>query len=161
MASGVFCFWVEQICSACPFVASSLVTPLRVFTFNKALSFEEVGAIQHEHAVGEVDEVVVVSRRHDDRHSAFGEGAQNVGDLLFRQGVNALGRFVKQQQRDIPRGCPGNDDFLLISSGEASHGGREPCGLDQEGVGQRFSCRRFVLPVDDTVPGMAAEAPMQ
>ena len=51
MASGVFCFRVEQICSAYPFVASSLVTPFRVFTFNKALSFEEVGAMSSKQAV--------------------------------------------------------------------------------------------------------------
>ena len=59
MASGVFCFRVEQICSAYPFVGSSLVTPFRVFTFNKALSFEEVGAMSNEQAVPETKGVTV------------------------------------------------------------------------------------------------------
>ena len=51
MASGVFCFRAEKRCSAYPFVASSLNTLFRVFTSNKDLSFEEVGAMSSKQAV--------------------------------------------------------------------------------------------------------------
>ena len=51
MASGGFCFRAEKRGSAYPFVASSLNTLFRVFTSNKALSFEEVGAMSSKQAV--------------------------------------------------------------------------------------------------------------
>src|SRR5688500_2441480 len=77
---------------------------------------DEAAAVKYEDPVAQADELLEVCRCQNYGQSICGEAPNDVGDLLFGQGVHALGGFIQKQRGSAEPCGTGDDYFLLVSS---------------------------------------------
>ena len=105
----------------CRQAASSSTAAPRIASSVMRLALERRGdaaVAQHEHAVGDVDELGQVARIEEDGVALGGEVAHQLENLALGADIDAAGRIVEQQDARLGQQHLAEDHLLLVAAGE-------------------------------------------